>query len=625
MAAPTAPGSEHDLSPEHKAILNEVRGNFDLSEKLHKQYRPRWDRFYGLYRSHRQLVRAFADSSERDRDDIMQDAKREFGQELFIPYAFATIETIVPRVLANDPQMIVKPKTPEASEFVEIYRDLIHAQQSEIDYELVLQPSARRGHMFGLGVQKTFWDRQTKQRNQTDRGVFGRRIRKSVTEVIREGPGAEDVDNYDFFWDPAAKNIKTCDYAIHRTWRTFRYIKRKIESGEWLPLDLEKVQGMAPYSNRSDLWRERFTAQNIQTIEENEGRVHEVWEYHDGEKMHVILDGTLVAFTVEKPFDHAELPFQIYRPTPIPGEFVGMGEIEQIENLQEELNTMRTQRLDNASLIVQRPIFYRAELIEEEELVFAPGATIPVNTDPSEAIYTIPWQELPASSYNEEAALKSDIELTTGISDPVAGGEGTTAATETATGIQLIQAAANIRIRLKTKNLEREMVKPAARQWKWLNRQHLLEAKTVRVDDPSQPEGYRFEQVSPEAHAADLEILPESGSTEPENEPAKRSDALAIYNQLSGNQHIDQRRSAVHLLQEFSVPDAESWLTPERVQVDAELMVATLQNLGVDGQQAQQYVQQAVAIQQAAEQGQPGSSSGAPLESDEQAAANQPS
>ena len=65
---------------------------------------------------------------------------------------------------------------------------------------------------------------------------------------------------------------------------------------------------------------------------------------------------------------------------------------------------------------------------------------IPVNGDPRDFLFPIPVPELPASSYREEDAIVDDIQRTSGISDPVTGGD--VGASETATGVQLVQQAA---------------------------------------------------------------------------------------------------------------------------------------------------------------------------------------
>jgi hypothetical protein len=44
----------------------------------------------------------------------VSDAVNTWGAELFIPFCFSTVETIVPRMVAKGPRMIVVPRDEQA-------------------------------------------------------------------------------------------------------------------------------------------------------------------------------------------------------------------------------------------------------------------------------------------------------------------------------------------------------------------------------------------------------------------------------------------------------------------------------------------------------------------------------
>lgn len=188
----------------------------------------------------------------------------------------------------------------------------------------------------------------------------------------------------------------------------------------------------------------------------------------------------------------------------------------------------------------------------------------------------------------------------------MAGGDGGGASgSETATGIQLIQAAANVRIALKTKNLLAETVRPAGRQWLELYRQHVDEPRDVRVPDASVPEGYRFTQVGPEQLLSDLDAPePEGGSTEPDNPVQRRQDALALYNAFGQSQVVDQHRLVTHVLREFGLGDAEQYvLDPTTVPVDPRVLGEQLAAMGIPQEMVLQALDAALAA--ATGQGEP--------------------
>jgi hypothetical protein len=53
------------------------------------------------------------------------------------------------------------------------------------------------------------------------------------------------------------------------------------------------------------------------------------------------------------------IPFQVYRPTPLQGQMVGIGDLEPLEHLQRELDTLRSQRRDGATLALAAPVRVR--------------------------------------------------------------------------------------------------------------------------------------------------------------------------------------------------------------------------------------------------------------------------
>lgn len=589
MAKPFA--TEHDQPPEFRAALKRVREDKELAERARKPYIERWNEFYGLHRNYSRYAKALTEG-EAGRDEIFDSAKREFGAQLFIPYVFGVIETMVPRVLSENPRLVVKARSLQLGyERAEAVRKLFEERQNEIDYALKLTPVARRGLKYGLGVAKTLWDREEHTFTSIERGIFGQRKVGQKTDVI-EGPDMDDVDQDDFFWDPPAKNIKTCRFAIHRTWRDFRYIRERVESGDWLPIDLERVKGMGSDTDRGTMLRERAVAAGLKGFDTNLGRLHEVLEWHDGDQVVTVLDNQLVVQMAPSPFSHRQLPFQIYRPTMQEGEFVGMGEIEPIVDLQYELNTLRSQRRDNATMVLQKVVAYAEGLLDPDDLIWRPGQAIPVFGSPDEVLKELGFSDIPHSGYQEELAIKADLEFASGIAETVAGAGGNAKSAGTATGIQFVQAAADVRVRSKTKMLTRETGKHISAQWLELYRQHTLSDREVIITAPSGPELIR---VTPEDFDLVQAVVPEDGSMAAENLPQKRNDSLALFNLTRGNEVVDQRRAMRHLLEAFDVPDAEEWIVPEQevanpavMQVVGEALRDTLQRAGMEPEQAEQ-------------------------------------
>lgn len=602
--------SETDLPPELREVLTKVRECKESAEKVHKVYRERWDELYGLWRNYRRLVNAHADAqTDKDRGGVILGAQREWGGPLFIPYAFAIVETTVPRILSNDPRMRMKARREGAKQSAQAVEELINNTQLEIGYDLKLQAVARAGILYGIGVQKTFWHKIARKVRQTVPSSDGKSYAAVLTEQVDyEGPDVEAVDNRDFFWDPVAIDIPSCRWVIHRTWRDFDYIKGKVERGEWFPLDLDAVKRMSPDTSWATLHEARYQSAGLGDVDLKSDDLHEIWEYHSGDYVTTVLDNALVVQHDVTPFYHRQLPFQIYRPVHADHEFVGVGVIEPVKHMQYELNTLRGQRRDNATVALQRPFIFRSGRADPATFKMGPSVGIEILGDPTKDIVPLEFGDLPGSAYQEEQAIKEDIERATGISDSLAGGSGDgTVGSDTATGIQLTQQAAGERLKNMNKNLLREVVRPAGSQFRAMFRQHVIDPdnpRVVRTEDPNEPAGYRFTTVGPAELGDDMDgPIPDAGSTEPDDPIGREQKATGVYQELSGNPEIDQRKLVLYRLSEAGVPDPENFLSDDTGNtVDIDIARVALLQLGVPDELITEALEAAQMASEEAEQ-----------------------
>lgn len=555
-----------DMPAEWQAILKEVRGKKELGGKFRQPYEDRWRRYGGLYRSVRRLQSQYA-QDRNDRDGTVQDALREWGAELFIPLIFGTVETVIPQALSNDPRMLAIPKPDAKSpeESVERVKERFAQDQAKFDYELVLQDVFRSGEVFGLGVQKMYWKNEQRSQRYNAPKLLGRGYQtKEKLVTVYDAPCAEWVDLWNFFWDPAARNIAECEWVIHRTYRSFDYVANMVKSGKWADLDLEEVKKMQPDEAPGTAQASRMTDWGFPTYSNDLGSQHEIWEYHTGTKVCTILDGKLVVQEDINPAFHNQIPFQIFRPQRSErAEFVGIPIPEQLEHLQYELNSMRSQRIDAATLALQMPIAYQDGMVDPDDIVLGPGLTFGTIGNPQEALYPLKLPDLPESSYRETGEIKSDAQFTTGISDVSAGGTSDEGSVSTATGAQLTVAAAAKRVQLHTKNLERETLRRAASQMLDLYGQHVLDEQHVAVENEESPGTYSYNKITPEDIAAIADVIPDGGSTLAENDAQKVQNATALHNLFAGAEGIDQQKLDEYVLKEFGIPNPGSWVLKE--------------------------------------------------------------
>jgi hypothetical protein len=645
MAAP-------DLTPEQNSLLEEMRRKFEAADAVHKPLRASWDRLDRLYHSRRDLLESHRGASnDQDRRALVEDARRTFGTDLLIPYALSVVETVLPRMLSNRPRMLVTPRNgaPPGSVAspgnVEAMRVTIDSQQHASNYELKLQSTARSGLIYGLGVQQIEWRTQTETRKRLARRIHGDNdgrgewAEQEYECVLWDDPDANHVSIYDFLWDPYGSCMDTVGYVIHRSWRSTSYVLGKLTSHNgappaWsdeqgqpmVPLTAEDLAGDAAKSEYTSLWSSRWSAQG-KSMDLKEP-VHEVWQVHlGGKRIVTVLDRKWPVAVAPNPAWHGRMPFAIFRPTEVLDQFCGKGEIEPMEDLSREMNALRSDRRYQALMKLFPPMFYDDGAFDPGDVKVGPGIMNPVNSGGiplHQLIHQVNVGDIPNSGYQEEVALQQDIERVTGISDPVSGGSG---AEQTATGVQLIQAAAGMRIQMKTRRLEVELIRRAAKLWLALNQQRIVSERTLvlpATPTPDQPER-RWAQmtVGPRELAGEMDIEPDGGSTAPENVPQKRQDGQMLM-ALMGAPGVDPRKLMPLILENFGIKTPDSVMLPE-VHVPPstlDYIAEALTENGMDQTAVQQVVQYALdrALDEE-EQGGGGQMPAAPDQPPEQVAA----
>jgi hypothetical protein len=571
-----------DLSPELQAVHDRVIRDFNSAKAVHEQARRRWERFYALYRSYKDMKRTWRDASAqggRDVSSVLRDAQSTFGRELFIPYVFSVIETTLPRTISSNPRIPIRPRRPEWEDSVEPVRLMMDAQQQKVGYPLILQDVAKSGLIYGLGIQGVYWDKRVKKdrkflRRATDSSAGVEWVEATKDEVVYEGPMPECIDPFDWIWSPRAHDRSTLRFCINRSWRDNSYVKEMLDRKVWtLPggWDFETdIRQMGSRERHDETWGFRMEAAGIERPDDRGDQVHEVWEWHDGGEVVTMLDRQAPVQVAKLPYWHQEIPFQVYRPTRVLHEMVGIGEPEAIEDLQAEMNELRTGRRDNARLVLQRPFVYFDGMVDPGDLAFGPGIGIPVDGNPQEVLYFPQLPDLPASGYQEEARLQADIERITGIDDTVSGAAGgQTGAAATATGVQMVQQAASIRISNKTKRLVEEVVKPGASQWTSLNQQHIVTEQPI-IGPPKPGEGDRrwsWYTIGPEQLAGEFEFDYEEGSMAPDNVVQDRQDGLQFFQMFSQDPLLDPVKVREYALRKYGLDNPEGYLRPQEPQV----------------------------------------------------------
>jgi hypothetical protein len=587
-----------DLNKADQAALDLVKKRFDFADnRIHRKFRQRCDEQYALYCNYDSLKAQLAGAlTASDRERILGQGQNMFGATMFIPFIYSTIETILPRMSASAPKPRLQPAKPGLEQNAANMQALLEQQLPAMKYGLSIQDTGKHGLLHGLGVRKDTWVKNTRSSRRLvkmEGGINSDETWGSIpfNRTIYDDPMSSDIDPRDWIWDPFGSSVKTIEWAIHRTWRSDEYVKAKFKSGEWtIPEGVDHDEAMRQHKDDEyrELWSGRTTAIGLDAPSQSSGQIHEIWEYHDGEKIRVILDRVMPVAERKNPHWHGELPFTIFRPVSLPSEMIGRSVVDSLEDLNIELNTLRAQRRDNASQALETPIAYRVGKVDPTLIRWGRGYAIPVEGDPGQVLTQLRVNDVPASSYQEENALKDDIQRAAGVVDPSSGNS----TMETATGAQLVYQEANQRIANMVRRLEDETIVDDLNLFIEMNQQHKRDW-AVRVGIPAPPPmpgqpDARWSWLIGDANDLQGDFLPgvEPGSTAADNTPQMRQDAQ-LWAQMIQNPFIDKRAATMKMLTLLGVDQPNSFMVNEQ-QIPAsvpEEMASELERQGVDPSQ----------------------------------------
>lgn len=587
------PTSFPGAPPQDAEVVQEVVNCIRLWEEgVGKPFHKKCQRFYDQYRSFTRWDHEWVKAGPRDRDGYIVEAKKKWGAELHIPLSYRTVETVVPRAIAQAPKLLITPRDELWRESVEAVAMLIDAQQEQIDIDLPLQNVMRSGQLYGLGVGKTYWDRKARLR----RRMQERTVPVSEEQAAREGadshthflgkpepdvyfddPRFEDIDIFDFAWDFRGYDMQSCDWTIHRIWLSLKGVLDRLaqNGGPWnsatvATLDEEAIRKLPGAQLRYDeIWRERMRASGFteKSLNEHGEQIHEVIEYHDGRNVYTVLDRQILVNVCENPC--GEMPFQIYRPTPLSHQMVGIGALEPLEHLQRELDTLRSQRRDLVTLALCAGYAYDATSVDPEDLQFGPASAIEVDGDPRQALMPLSVKDVPGAGYQEEQAINANIEAVSGIADALDNSPGN-GQSGTATEAQLVQAALGRRIELGARRFEIEVVRHAARQFLYLDQREIRKVRSVMVSgaepEPIDPEEARYKwfQIGPGELEGEYEIKVEGGSMAARNVPQDRSDATQLLNSFAHDWFINPTKPREEALRLMGIKHPKAWLRSQQ-------------------------------------------------------------
>jgi hypothetical protein len=561
-----------------------------------KPFRDLWDELWGEWHPRR--------SSRRVNNVTTPD--RAYLSQVHVPYTFHAVETLLPRVVGQDPRMTYRAVDDnDDAPVAAIQGGLTTWQMERMGFEHEVRGFCRQGLVTGYSIAKVGWLRQERmvkymQEQPHYEEMLDKTFRVEAEQeklvTVKNQPFFETVNVQDFVWPVWSKDIPSASAVYQRRWVTKGYLRELAKAKIYN--NVEDVQaddhGVFKESREGQFDPQAVSlSATFAQLTDDDGIV-EIWERWTNDNLCVIASphGHPVKLRdVENPFQHNRKPFVDWSPIPHPFQMPGLGVIDIIYEQNEHLDTIRRQ-ISDARTYILNPAWKGTEGIGQEQLSLFPGKYVEVDDLNDLEPLFMPSVNFEAA-WREEQETKEDMQRTSGAFEYLAGGEGTGA--QTATGVATITNEGNKRVAEMIKVLSERTMKPFGVMLAAMNAQFIdadvavdfskdpnAQAAWQEYTDLSDKEfedlkGKPLVNVTPEMVKAKgrLEPLPEVGADKAVNDVQQRSDATQVAQVMAPFlatpiPTVNPRALVAWILEQFGVS-----------KVDREKMIADMPGAGI--------------------------------------------
>lgn len=471
----------------------------------------------------------------------------EYKEDADVPYTTATINTIVPRMVENDTKIRYVGETEKDDKNSKTASELTNDQLRKDELELTKHDGYLETLVQGTAFYKVYQDKKTLTADYdspllTIAGKELGKVRKTIKKILKDQPVVEHINLDDAYFDPYGWSINgknECSWFGHRKLVTNTDLVAKY--GEDI---LENIKdAKQSKANTDDRASETITGVKLQ--KDKHKNDHELFEYWENDRKIVVIDRCYVAEDGNNPFDHKKKPFLYTVDHRIPHQLLGMGEIDFLYGLQKILTNMIRSVVDKQFMAEKNLLFLEKNSgLNKDKFNRQPFGIHTVDD-----LQKIKFERLDGAdpmTIQLIEMLKQFMELVSGISDYTKG-TNDSSMNDTATGIQLIQDAANFVFKVKTKLANKMFLEQLGDFFIELNQQYLTRTWTVRVKDESGAEVYK-PITKKDIKGKFITLVDEQP---PLNDMVRRNEALQLYRQFQGDPDVNQRELKKEVLEAF--------------------------------------------------------------------------
>jgi len=531
----------------HAELLKDYNQRLSASKRWRKDegYDAIWRRLVDLYKG-----KHFNSYSEEDR--------------VLVNMVFATVNVIAPSIAVNHPKIAVNATNSDNAAQAVIVEAVVNYWWRFRDIRSEFRRAVKDFIVVGHGWVKVgyrFVEEEVvgTDTDPSDPMAEGGEV-EATTIILEDSPFAERVSPFDVFVDPDATSMKDARWIAQRIRRPIREVKSDKRYDRTAREQVASM-GMSRYSD--DPSRKKVYDKSMGYAE--------VWEFYDlsNKTMCVFADGgdKFLIKPMAMPYSFGQ-PFVMIRNHDVPDCFYPIGDLEQIEPMQHELNETRTQMMNHRKRFARKYLYKegafdslgRSALQSTEDNVMVPV----VSDEPLQnVVVPMPAVINPPEFYNQSDLISNDIDRISGVAEFMRGGS--PEIRRTATEASLIQDAQNARTSDKLATVELAIAE-IGRRMVVLAQQFMTGEQVARVmGKDGEPLWVSYTREYLEGQF-DFEVA--AGSTQPTNESFRRQMALQMVDAMApfaGAGIVNMKELAAYVLQYgFGVKNPEKFMAAEQ-------------------------------------------------------------
>lgn len=433
---------------------------FRRSEDYVKTQRDRGRENYRLYKSYK------------------NQEEKLYKHDIFVPYSFAFLEDLsayfMLSVMASTTLYSVEPRW--AAVDVEMCRALEAVinwvmQDERMEFALELEEVLKNVNIFNSGYLINYPSMMTAETGKVDES--GEKVTADHLDYIY----LDAAHPFQMYPEPGPKRLSRSNWIIKQSFETMDALKKWEKNGIYKNIgDIKPTE----QTSETDPIQQLQAEIGLTPVTFNENRVELLDCFCDHDVTTIANRRLIIRDTTKdllSPYLDP-LPVLDCRFAGAPGEFESIGALEAMKPLQKDLNSLRSQRRDNISLILNKQFKYNmlAGEVDLTTLFSAPGNVILMQGD---CISELETEDITPSSYREEQSLIYDLQSVLCFWDYGRGA--TPKRKETATGIIRLQQAAQARNEWHLRKLDAYILQPLCRRVINYIREYLPEGDAVKI------------------------------------------------------------------------------------------------------------------------------------------------